>query len=480
MKSVIHRRKSGQFGRHWIYIAAFVAGLTGCSGNSNDQPAAQPEPEPEPEPSGRLVGSAIIFPEYRPAEGYLHIRAFDADDVESIAHESSVSFDNADEGIAFEVTLPLGNYGIALAVNNEVSVNWEDKSTFDLSRMYHCDLGAPTAGCNPQGIEITENNDSFINLALYSENQNRDLFLQPNILNIAHGAGQGERPDFTLVAYEYLQTLGPHIIFEADINGTADNIPIVMHDSTLDRKTNFNEINCPDKLPAPEEKHFTHNDCGRISELTFEDISSYDAGYHWTQDDGTSFPYRDQGLSAVSLESLFKRFPDAHYVIELKPEENDGVGSFIQEDLNTGVEVARLINEYRMKHRVTAASFTDEIIKDFRLQDDDILTAFSEAEALPLMLAVFGGDDSYEVPAPAGEFLQIPENYSLNGLDLNLVNDSNVNFLLSAFDLRVHVWTVNENEAMDRMLNVENLAGIMTDFPQMLMQKIDAKASSAE
>ena len=166
MKSVIHRRKSGQFGRHWIYIAAFVAGLTGCSGNSNDQPAAQPEPEPEP--SGRLVGSAIIFPEYRPAEGYVQIRAFDAEDVESIAHESSVSFDNADEGIAFEVTLPLGNYGIALAVNNEVSVNWEDKSTFDLSRMYHCDLGAPTAGCNPKGIEITENNDSFINLALYS------------------------------------------------------------------------------------------------------------------------------------------------------------------------------------------------------------------------------------------------------------------------------------------------------------------------
>ena len=263
-------------------------------------------------------------------------------------------------------------------------------------------------------------------------------------------------------------------------NPTFSILPMAQADSTLDRKTNFNEINCPDKLPAPEDKHFTHNDCGRISELTFEDISSYDAGYHWTQDDGTSFPYRDQGLSAVSLESLFKRFPDAHYVIELKPEENDGVGSFIQEDLNTGVEVARLINEYRMKHRVTVASFTDEIIKDFRLQDDDILTAFSEAEALPLMLAVFGGDDSYEVPAPAGEFLQIPENYSLNGLDLNLVNDSNVNFLLSAFDLRVHVWTVNDSEAMDRMLNVDNLAGIMTDFPQRLMQKIDATASSAE
>ena len=227
MKSFAHSQNNGQHGGHWIYAAVFITLLTGCSGNSNNQPVAPPEPEPEPEPSGRLVGSAILFPEQRPTEGYLHIRAFDNDDVESIVHESSVNFDNVDEGIVFEVTLPVGNYGIALAVNNAVSVNWEDKSSFELSRTYHCDLGAATAGCNPQGIEITENNDSLINLALYSETQNRDLFLQPNILNIAHGAGQGERPDFTLVAYEYLQTLGPHIIFEADINGTADNLSLI-------------------------------------------------------------------------------------------------------------------------------------------------------------------------------------------------------------------------------------------------------------
>ena len=107
MKSFAHSQNNGQHGGHWIYAAVFITLLTGCSGNSNNQPVAPPAPEPEPDPSGRLVGSAILFPEQRPTEGYLHIRAFDNDDVESIVHESSVNFDNVDEGIVFEVTLPV-------------------------------------------------------------------------------------------------------------------------------------------------------------------------------------------------------------------------------------------------------------------------------------------------------------------------------------------------------------------------------------
>ena len=144
------------------------------------------------------------------------------------------------------------------------------------------------------------------------------------------------------------------------------------------------------------------------------------------------------------------------------------------------MEVAQLINDYRMANRVTVASFTDDIIKHFRQQDDEILTAFSEAEALPLMLAVFSGDDAYEIPEPAGEFLQIPENYSLDGLNLNLVNETNVDFLLSAFGMRVHVWTINDDDAIDRMLALENLSGIITDFPQKLMQRMDGEEDAGE
>jgi glycerophosphoryl diester phosphodiesterase len=71
--------------------------------------------------------------------------------------------------------------------------------------------------------------------------------------------------------------------------------------------------------------------------------------------------------------------------------------------------------------------------------------------------------------------LQIPENYSLNGASLNLVNNDTVNVLASVFGIGVHVWTINDDDAMDRMLDVDNLAGIMTDFPEKLMQKIEAR-----
>lgn len=479
MSVLIKKSKAKQRGLlHCIVVLVFSALLGACSDNTEDPPEAQPipptaQPIPPAVPTGALIGVAVVFPEYRSVEGYLHVQAFDTYDVDTVAEELSVAFSDTDEGIPFELNLPEGNYGVALGINNQASADWDDPSSFDLTRTYHCDLGAPNTPCSPDGITIIENTDTLINLTLYAPEQDRDLFLQPRTLNVAHGAGQGERPDFTLLAYENLQSLGPHIVFEADINGSADNVPVVMHDATLDRKTNFDELNCPDKEPAPDDKHFTHNDCGRISALTFDEITEYDAGYHWTQDNGETFPYRDQGLTAVSLESLFRRFPDAHYVIELKPEEDDGVGSFTQEDLDTAVEVAQLINDYRMAHRVTVASFTDEIVKHFRQQDDEILTAFSEAEALPLMLAVFSGDDAYEIPQPAGEFLQIPETYSLDGLNLTLVNQNNVDVLLSVFDLRVHVWTINDDEAMDRMLALENLSGIITDYPEKLMQRMD-------
>ena len=58
---------------------------------------------------------------------------------------------------------------------------------------------------------------------------------------------------------------------------------------------------------------------------------------------------------------------------------------------------------------------------------------------------------------------------------MNLVNNDTVNFLRSVFDIGVHVWTINDDDAMDRMLAVDNLAGIMTDFPEKLVQKIEAR-----
>ena len=46
--------------------------------------------------------------------------------------------------------------------------------------------------------------------------------------------------------------------------------------------------------------------------------------------------------------------------------------------------------------------------------------------------------------------------------------------------MRVHVWTINDDDAIDRMLALENLSGIITDFPQKLMQRMDGEEDAGE
>ncbi|MEM6582835.1 MAG: glycerophosphodiester phosphodiesterase [Pseudomonadota bacterium] len=436
--------------------------LLACSNDSSNSAAS----------TGTLQGMALTPAQARLENGVLQLRMVDNANSEDVVFEDSIAFENSAGGIAYEFEVPEGSFGISMLVGDESEVDWSNLPEGALFRHYHCDMSDASMPCRTEGVAVVAGERTTLNLTLGLNGFTGNLFDGDQFLNVAHGAGQRERPDFTFAAYEHLQSIAAEVIFEADLNGSADGVPVVMHDSTLDRKTNFDEINCPDKEPAPEGTHFTHNDCGRISELTFDEIKTYDAGYHWSEDGGASFPYRDQGLRPVSLEELFQRFPDAHYVLELKPEERSGVRSFTDEDLATAAEVARLIRSYRMQDRVTVASFLVDLIQAFRAEDADIDTALAEDEVLPLMLAVFADDAGYQLPGNTGRFLQIPENFNFNGTPLNLVNEQNVAVLLERYGLKVHVWTINEREDLTRLLAVPGLAAIMTDYPQRLQNMI--------
>lgn len=53
---------------------------------------------------------------------------------------------------------------------------------------------------------------------------------------IAHRGASGYRPELTLDAYEYAVELGAHGL-ECDIRLSADGVPVVIHDATVDRTT---------------------------------------------------------------------------------------------------------------------------------------------------------------------------------------------------------------------------------------------------
>jgi glycerophosphoryl diester phosphodiesterase len=204
---------------------------------------------------------------------------------------------------------------------------------------------------------------------------------------------------------------------------------VVMHDATVDRTT---------------------NGIGEIQDYTLDDLQKLDAGYYWTPDDGITYPYRNQGIQVPTLSEIFSAFPDAHMNIEIKQDEPAITQSLCD-----------LIREYHMAERVLIASFDMETIREFREICPEVATTAGEDEVRLL----YGLSFAYlgRLYRPPAEAVQVPE------------HSGNIHVLIPRFirsaqghNLDVHVWTVNEEAEMQRMLDL-GVDGIITDNPDTLL-----------
>ena len=103
--------------------------------------------------------------------------------------------------------------------------------------------------------------------------------IQRRPLVMAHRGGAGLWPENTMYGFERAVDLGVDVL-ETEIHSTADNILVLMHDSTVDRTTNSS---------------------GPISAFTLEELRTLDAGYNWTSDGGQTFPFRGSGITVATL-----------------------------------------------------------------------------------------------------------------------------------------------------------------------------------
>ena len=94
-------------------------------------------------------------------------------------------------------------------------------------------------------------------------------------------------PENTMYAFERaIDDLGYHYL-ELDVRLTADRVPVVFHDATLDRTT---------------------DGTGKVSDHTLAELQSLDAAYHFGPDG--DFPLRGSGIRISPLEELFDFFED--------------------------------------------------------------------------------------------------------------------------------------------------------------------------
>ncbi len=249
-----------------------------------------------------------------------------------------------------------------------------------------------------------------------------------NVLVMAHRGGQGLWPPNTLFAFEHAVALGVDVL-EMDIHSTADGVLVVRHDPTVDNTT---------------------DGTGYICNYTLSELKKLDAGYTWTADDGATFPYQGKGITIPTLEEVISSFPDMRLNIDIKPEDPAVVELFCQ-----------ILRDHGKLEQVMVGSFHDEQLRRFRQSCPEVATAAGPHEVglfFGLNFSYLGG--IYQTKAEA---FQIPE----YGGRLHLVTERFVRGA-HAHNMQVHVWTVNELQDMQRLIDW-GVDGIITDYPDQLM-----------
>lgn len=252
---------------------------------------------------------------------------------------------------------------------------------------------------------------------------------QTRPLVFAHRGGGGLFPENTLEAFKYSVEMGVDVL-ELDVHSTLDGKLVVLHDRTIDRTTNGQ---------------------GNVKDLTLENLKRLDAGYKFTTDGGQTFPFRGKGITIPTLEEILAAFPSMTFNIEPK-----------QQTPSITKPLCAILREKNATGNVIVGSFRQEVLDEFRAECSEVATSASPSE-VSQFLAYYktGIASSY---APPMQALQVPENVGY----LNVVSKDFVD-AAHKLNLKVHVWTINKPEDMQRLLEM-GVDGIMTDYPDKLLE----------
>ena len=265
------------------------------------------------------------------------------------------------------------------------------------------------------------------------------------VLSYAHQGGAHEAPSSTLFAIRHAVAAGATAI-ELDVHATADDVLVVCHDRTVDRTT-----------PAS----------GAIAAMTWAELQKLDNA-HWfvPGEDAVqgraadAYPLRgrapaDHDFGIARLDEVFDLLQD-HPAVAL----NLDIKATAPAVRPYEARLAALLRARGVEDRVIVASFIDAATDAFRAQAPEIATSAGTAAVAAFWQAAHSGSRPDPVPYQA---LQVPWRSG----DLLVVDEPFVTAAHQA-GLAVHVWTINDEPEMQRLLDL-GVDGIITDRPTPLV-----------
>lgn len=318
---------------------------------------------------------------------------------------------------------------------------------------------------------------SWVIIAIIPRGQNYQG-VNPLIKNqpilIAHGGGNKEFPDNTLEAFYHAYSIDPNCMMETDVSITKDNVVILSHDITLDRKTSLRnqkiiDVNYADLIKNEVDFSYEnevvngYNVTGKLSRYRNylqEEVTPLDVIYP----EGVN-PRHDQVFLVTTLEELIKAFPNNLINVEIKQSGDIGLKA-----LKATISLMETLNEeYHTFQRIVLASFHQEIYQELvRLNKEEypqLLYSPAIKGAATFFIMQLLKLDIFFIDRVA--VLQVPMKQS----GINLATKS---FVKAAHkhNIAVHYWTIDDEEDMKHLIDI-GADGIMTNIPSLLKKVLN-------
>lgn len=259
--------------------------------------------------------------------------------------------------------------------------------------------------------------------------------LRPTI-HISHRGGAEIAPENTMVAFRLAVERFKTDMLEIDVHTTSDGELVVLHDEKLDRTTDMT---------------------GSVTDHTWSELATADAGYRFTRDGGRTFPFRGKGVRIPRLQEVLSAFPHQRFNVEVKddvPSIEDGF--------------ADVIGRTGSLARVCVGSEDDQVSKRVVRALPDACHFYPRRAVTNLIIGLKAGD----VPSDSDPYdvLDIPLYFG----GAKLV-DTELLFRAARAGRWVNVWTINDRSEMERLVE-DQVGGIMTDRPDLLREVLDGRS----
>jgi len=255
---------------------------------------------------------------------------------------------------------------------------------------------------------------------------------------ICYSCGRGEHPENTLEGIEHCQNINPNWRIEMDVQMTADEQLVLLHDYNTIRTTG--------------DDHF-------INELSLEEVRKLNAGHNFEKQG--KYTHRSSPIKIPELREVFRIFPKARLLLDIHTNNPKVVETLI--DL--------IESEFREGDFIVASEY-DEIIKKLKAQRPGWGYGVPEQEAKKMLYSSFLYLDGL-FPITS-DILMLPKKYGrISVLSKRVISHAQKR------NKKIWAWlyegefieTVNSKSEMEALQDI-GIDGIFTEYPEKLSDEM--------